>query len=223
MTQHRQAECKKLMNKLKKKNTHPGIRSAIQSILLQGFKEALTSQPPHSDTEKLIQMAVQDQQDLGESSLAKGLISTKWHIAQNKWLSQNNQRQTEDTWAKQCITYLQNYTYQVWMKQNEFTHGKDKESYYSIQKQKLKEQVKLLYNQPRDGLNGIELQLFNLPLAKRQRSSIASMTTWISTTETILQRNLYEQTQTKEGILKWLYPRPKKWLEKMTNDDSEIT
>ena len=49
------------------------------------------------------------------------------------------------------------------------------------------------------------------------------MTTWISTTETILQRNLYEQTQTKEGILKWLYPRPKKWLEKMTNDDSEIT
>ena len=109
------------------------------------------------------------------------------------------------------------------MKRNEFIHGKDKESYYSIQKQKLKEQVKLLYNQPRDGLNRIELQLFNLPLAQRQRSSIASMTTWISTTETILQRNLYEQTQTKEGILKWLYPRPKKWLEKMTNDDSEIT
>ena len=203
------------MNKLKKKNTHPGIRSATQSFLLQGSEETLTQyQSPHSDLDKLIQMAVQEQQDLGSSSLAKGLISTKWHTAQNKWLAQNNQRQTGDTWAKYFIKYLQDYTYQVWIKRNEFIHVQDKKSHYSIQKQKLKEQVKLLYNHPRDGLNRTELQLFNLPLAQRQRSSINSMTTWISTTETILQQNLYENTQTNDGIIKWVYPRPKKWLEK---------
>ena len=168
-------------------------------------------------------MAVQEQKDLGSSSLAKGLISTKWHTAQNKWLAQNNQRQTRDTWAKYFIKYLQDYTYQVWIKRNEFIHGKDKKSHYSIQKQKLKEQVKLLYSHPRDGLNRTELQLFNLPLAQRQRSSINSMTTWISTTETILQRNLYENTQTNDRIIKWVYPRPKKWLKKMTNNESEIT
>ena len=39
---NRQQEAKKLMNKLEKKQTYPGIRSATQAILLNGIDEAIS-------------------------------------------------------------------------------------------------------------------------------------------------------------------------------------
>ena len=192
-----------LKRHLDKQDTYAGITSTVMRILRKGILHTL-QEFPHitSQSDKFIQEALTEQLALGEGSLEMGYISTKWKQAQDAHIQQEDKSYYTDRWSVQFTKALLNYTYNVWKRRNEYTHGNTIKESYEAKRAQLRQQVQELYAQDRSSLNGKDLSYFKLPLQLRQKSGIEGMKLWIEMVQ-IAFKNAQKEKQMR--ITSWLH------------------
>ena len=90
---------------------------------------------PHIDQE--LNRTVKEQTLMGEDTLAKGFLSTKWKQVQQLWETQSPSNVHVEQWESEVIQIVQQYTYAVWKRRNDTLHGETKRECIEKKKQKL--------------------------------------------------------------------------------------
>ena len=120
-------------------------------------------------------------------------------MAQEAWTNEmpNNNNQ----WEVKIIQYLQDYTYSIWKKRNEFIHGQTVQDSNKEKKKQLQQKVKELYKKDRGLLTHRERIHFNLPLEQRLKGGIDNLTSWIKLMELIFENSGSKEQST---ITNWV-------------------
>ena len=94
------------------------------------MKEDNTWTTCNKEKDTVLIRAIIEQISLGNYTLEKGYMSTQWTRAKRKWNHSSGMTKTDDsTWTRKVIITLQEYSYNLWKKQNTFIHGEKKKGH----------------------------------------------------------------------------------------------
>jgi len=183
--------------------TYTGITIILTKILRDGIGSVKTETFVFTKMDKLINKAIEEQQNLGSTSLEKGFVSNKWKKVQQEW-AKSDSIQHNEHWGSKLIVYLHEYTYLLWKKRNEYIHGNTQKENRELRKGTLKKRIKELYQLDRSHLHFQDKKHFNLPIQYRLKKGMDNMAAWIKLTETIFEKN---KDKNQSLITNWLTPR----------------
>ena len=187
MKKHRLQQLQHLNKRMEKIKTYAGIKANITNIIMNQYANIPLPTKCNTLADKYINEAINEQKELGATSLEKGFMPIKWQMAQEAWT--NEMSNNNNQWEVKIIQYLQDYTYSIWKKRNEFIHGQTVQDSNKEKKKQLQQKVKELYKKDRGLLTHRERIHFNLPLEQRLKGGIDNLTSWIKLMELIFENS----------------------------------
>ena len=202
-----------LKMKLQTIDTSPTIIAILSSLIANKFHEDIENYiilKPISTSEKIINMALQDQLEIGWKHMFMGRISKKWKIAQKAyWRSKYNKtkmpRELMPRWESHIIPSLIQYGMDLWEFRNLHLHGQDNEDQRKLHRQKIYTKAKdLLRAGPMD-LPVAQRTLFKMHATKRLQQSTRQLERWISIIEKAkdIQAENLKTIQQKSNLQKY--------------------
>ena len=104
-------------------------------------------------------------------------------------------------WERNLIILLHNYSLALWNNRNKLLHGETKKDNKKMEKQRLQEQVKNLYNKTREYLTPMEKKYFNMPVTNRQKQGIYAMKVWCEMAEDIFKNQEIRRKEKKNQLV----------------------
>jgi hypothetical protein len=162
-----------------------------------------------NSVDKLVDLAITQQTQIGWNNLLKGFITKEWRAAQEAHLEQN-QQSIHPQWASKAIELLQSYTITMWTFRNQYLHGIDIKENKQIQKEQLRGKVEALYAS-KDRIHvPIHENTFDLDLEKRLQCGHSSLIAWIELATRRLK--FHREEATKHNLDRWLIDKQGKTL-----------
>ena len=200
----------KVIRQLKVIGSYEGITTMIGKILKQ---INLRDETPFeidelsSDGELSLKRTIVGQEKIGWKELCQGYCHKGWSIVQNRyyrWMGIDTKTMNITRWKKRFVTILGEYSLECWRLRNEILHGKDQEESSKIQLKKMRKKARLLYGKKEEIRGTKNYRIFEMPLYKRLRFGIQSITLWVGMAEEVLK--LHRENATRRTIHTWLQP-----------------
>jgi hypothetical protein len=122
---------------------------------------------------------------LGWHFAARGFLSSKWAIQQDRYAEINDSIIIGDVWcAKICKWWIQ-ATHEIWLERNSSVHDATEDG-SNRQAEEIRAQVILLYEKETD-LPARDRIIFNLPLNQRLKQPIHLLTIWLNNMTPIVE------------------------------------
>ena len=207
MRQMRQQELQTLQKKLRNLQTYGDIIALWAQHINQ--QQSTTTFKINNSMDQLVDIASQQQSQIGWNNLLKGFITKEWRVVQEAHMRQNLQS-IDTQWASKAIDLLQSYTLTMWTFRNQYLHGVDTKENKQIQKDRLKAKVEALYANTDRIHVPIHENTFNLDLEKRLQCGHSSLIAWIELATRRLK--FHREEATKHNLDRWLIDKQGKTL-----------
>lgn len=195
---------------LKKIKTYEGITVMVRVILV-GISNREDNEIAIAEVRKegelSLERTLQGQAEIGWMEMCQGFCHRGWAIIQNRHLrlrGLESNKMNGKIWKKKFITMLGDYCLDCWKTRNEVLHGTDTDESAMINKKRLKEKVKYLYKMKEEIRGTTNYKIFEMPLFKRLRFGIQSITIWVEMAEEVFR--LHRENAARNTLHTWLQP-----------------
>ena len=199
-----------VLKKLKLLRTYEGICTVVRLALTRissreemDFVEELRE----NDGELSLSQTFRGQERIGWHELCQGFCHKGWAIVQNRYYRRNGivtRTLNIERWKKMFSKILAEYCLSCWQMRNDTLHGKDMEETGKLQLKKAREKVRSLYKKKSELKGTNNYKIFDMPLYKRLRFGIQSITLWAGMAEEVLK--LHRENAVKNTLHHWLQP-----------------
>ena len=200
----------KVLKKLKLLHTYEGITTMVRIILTRISNrddETFNTEELSNDGNLCLKRTIRGQDKIGWFEFCQGYCHKGWAIIQNRYYRLNglNTRKCNiERWKKLLCTVLGEYCLDCWQARNESLHGKEREETKKLQLKKARSKVKSLYGKKEELRGTTNFKIFDMPLYKRIRFGVQSITLWIGMAEEVLR--LHRENVAKNTLHHWLQP-----------------
>jgi len=190
-----------LREKLKKYQTHHLIIHSFCQILSKSQKGLrLSFTAPllgNKDKIELTRQVFRQQVSLGAFSLHRGILTRNWMVLQNELKSRENIMHKDQTWLRNVIRALWDFSHNVWVARCKHVHIKNEGDICSMTHEELVQIVRDFLSLSRKTLSSVERKL-HLNITKKLRYAHSStLVRWIH-----LLKNERARTEKDEGSLR---------------------
>ena len=198
------------LKKLKALCTYDGIVSLVRLILTKvSRREKMDDDFVDTKFDGPLSMAelVENQDRIGWMAFCQGYYHVGWARAQQAHYRREGIKKKSlniGRWKKKFSVILGDFCLDCWKQRNETLHGKEMDEAKRKVLQKLRLKTKQLYKLKHELRGSKNSGIFDMPLYKRIRFGIQSMTIWVGMAEEVLK--LHRENATKNTILHWLGP-----------------
>ena len=199
-----------VLKKLRKLKTYEGITSMVREILTrisQRGEHEFDMSEINGQGDLSLQRTLWGQEEIGWNYFCQGYFHRGWAIIQSRYYRKNGlttKTRNIDRWKQMFSTILSDFCMECWQMRNEVLHGKDNDESKKLKIKNIKGKVRQLYK-CKEILRGTKnYKIFEMPLYKRLRYGIQSITLWVGMAEEVLK--LHRENATKMTIVHWLQP-----------------
>ena len=150
---------------------------------------------------------VSEQEKIGWMAFCQGYYHSEWATVQQAHYRREGIKKKSlniGRWTKKFSTIMGDYCLKCWKHRNETLHGKENDEARKKVLKKMRLKAKQLYKL-KDELRGSKYSgIFDMPLYKRIRFGVQSITLWVGMAEEVLK--LHPENAAKNTILQWLGP-----------------
>ena len=162
----------------------------------------------NTEDELILLPAILGQKNIGWENLLKGFVHNGWAVAQRKHylrMGLTSKIYNIKRWKRMFLTILTDYSNECWKMRNETLHGERTLEGRKIRKNKIVEQVKILYSHKCTLRRSPYRHIFAMNLNKRIKMGIQSLILWVGKAEEVLK--LHREEADKNTIHRWLDSR----------------
>jgi hypothetical protein len=171
-TKQQQELIRELQTALRRLDTEPGIRKALTFWIQAWITGETKDEPSWSST---IQQAIYKQGKVGWAKTISGIFSNDWAIIQERF----KPTKLGDSWQSAVCTFMTTQAHQFWTERNNKMYEHDITNKVNREEDEILAQIRNLYATQTDMSHYDAIELFGIPIERRNNFSVATNKAWL--------------------------------------------